>query len=244
MRDLIFVGSRQKMDMLLVCADVLGYRIRGILDHHYYGHQKEISGVPMIGDERWLLDADNQQARQWLSECVFFPANMWYGVQPRPGELDLQRLRQQRIDILEHVGAEVCNLIFPGVHGQSLASRYSSSRLGRGIYIGEMAHVCSQGCSIGDYSVIYPTAQVNCGAKIGRNTVVAPRVYLHSCTIGDDCYIGLGSEMRWHTPTDPDHEISVGNNCTIWVDTRVNKDVPDNCIMTTHGRILKKKGYP
>jgi len=72
---------------------------------------------------------------------------------------------------------------------------------------------------------------------------VAPQTYLHSCRIGHDCYIGLGADMRWPRATDPDTEIEIGNNCVVWVDTKINKNVPDNCILTHHGRILKKERF-
>ena len=45
------------MNRLFIVADLAGYEIIGILDHHYYGNTDNINGVPVIGDERWLLDS-------------------------------------------------------------------------------------------------------------------------------------------------------------------------------------------
>ena len=36
-RPLIFVGSRNKQALLHIAAELNGYEILGILDHHYYG---------------------------------------------------------------------------------------------------------------------------------------------------------------------------------------------------------------
>jgi len=74
-RPIIFVGSRQGMAQLAVVADLSGMQILGILDHHYYGNTDTIADIPVIGDERWLLDPENAQAKSWIEECDFFPAN-------------------------------------------------------------------------------------------------------------------------------------------------------------------------
>ena len=109
------------MRQIAVLAELNDIEVLGIIDHHYYGNTDTIGGIPVIGDERWLLDSDNQQAQQWLNECDFFPANWSTGSQQLYNGANLDLLRLQRIDILDQSKARVINLIHPGafVHSDS-----------------------------------------------------------------------------------------------------------------------------
>ena len=111
-RPLIFVGSRQCISLLESIAILNDIEVVGIIDHHYYGNKEEINGIPIIGDERWLLQ-DNTQAKQWIRTCDFFPANYWDGQQYNNQGPNLQKLRQDRINLLDQSGVSVINLIHP-----------------------------------------------------------------------------------------------------------------------------------
>ena len=76
-KPLILVGSRQKLTRVAHVAELNGIEILGILDHHYYGQLDNICGIPLIGDERWLLDSDHSVAAEWRQNCDFFVANWW-----------------------------------------------------------------------------------------------------------------------------------------------------------------------
>ena len=137
-RPLIFVGSRQMMRSLATIAELNQIEVVGILDHHYWNNTESIGGIPVIGDERWLLDNSNSQAQKWLAQCDFFAANWWTGSQHLndPGP-DLGLLRMQRIAVLEKSQANVINLIHPNarVPVNRPQSKYSNYKLGRGILI-------------------------------------------------------------------------------------------------------------
>lgn len=238
-RPLIFVGSRSKQALLNITAELNDYEILGILDHHYYGGDTtEINHVPYIGDERWLLDPNNQEAQRWIRTCDFFPATWWDGSQHinRPGP-DMQELRLNRINILEQANVNVINLIHPRSIPLGSKSKYSSLNLGKGIFIDDDCWICPYNVSIGNYCCISMSAKLAAGAHLGFNVCVGPKSYLHHCKIGDDSYIGMYTTFNLR----PDHsDIQVGHNVTTWVGSQISKDIPCNSIHTDTGRILKK----
>lgn len=240
---LIFVGSRFLQKTLHLTAELNGYKILGILDHHYYGRQDSIGGAPVIGDERWLLDPENTQAQQWLKDCVFFPANWWIGQQAlSSNELDLQKLRQDRIAILEASGANVISLIHPSSQTIGANSKYADLSIGKGVFIGEHCTISTDYVTIGDYCSIVMVSNILACTTLEKNVCVAPDTFIHHCNIGNDSYVGVG--CRFDQPfLAQNGEYHVGENCTLWANSRVNKDIPANCILTHHGRILKKQKF-
>ena len=241
-RPLIFVGSRDKMTLLSVAAELNGYEILGILDSHYYGRQDTIHDLPLIGDEHWLLDQTNLQAQQWLRTCDIFPANWWYGDQHlnKPGP-NMQLLRKERINILEQSNAVVPNIIHPNSQPIGATSKFSSLKLGKGIFIDDDCWVCLHKVDIGDYCSITMNTKLAANTKLGKNVCVAPGAYLHHCEIGADSYIGSFSSFG--LLHNGDHMIRIGKNCTIWAESRIIVDMTDNSIHTNTGRILKKVNH-
>ena len=242
-RPLIFVGSRDKMNLMAIVAELNGYEILGILDSHYYGRQDTLHNLPLIGDERWLLDPNNLQAQQWLRTCDFFLGNWWYGNQHinHPGP-DMQLLRLDRINVLEQSGANVVNLIHPRSRNLSENSKYATIKLGKGIYIDDDCWYNTFNVEIGNYCSISMNTRIAGNAKLGFNVCVGPDSYLHHCDIGDNSYIGMQTKILLiHTE---DHMIKIGKNCTTWVSSELFKDMPDHSIHTNTGRILKKIYVP
>jgi carbonic anhydrase/acetyltransferase-like protein (isoleucine patch superfamily) len=241
-RPLIFVGSRHVMGELAIIAELRGIEIMGILDHHYYGNTTEISRVPVIGDERWLLDPTNNQAQEWLKTCDFFPANVWDGVQwtPLSGNIDLQKLRQNRIEILEKSGANCINLIHPNAIVFGLDSKYSTLTLGKGILMHAGSRASITNVSIGDFCIIMEDSFLGHDTLLGKNVIVAAASCLHSCDVGDNGYIGQFSKIDPIACARKKEKIKIGTNSTVWSNSLIIKDVPDNSIYTYTNRILKK----
>ena len=235
-RPLIFVGSRQTMLELACIAELNDIEVVGILDHHYLT-EGNVSGIPVIGDERWLLDQDNIMAQHWLKTCDFFPANWHNGEMRRPGKLSIPDLRLERIRILEESGANVINLIHPDSSIRGIGSKYSSYAIGKGVLIHAKVYHGVDKISIGDYCAFMNGNTTVHDVHLGKNVLVAPDTHLVNCTIGDNSYIGMRSFMN---PFKRKGLITVGENVTIWVGSDVKKDVPDNSFHTSEGRIMKK----
>ena len=240
---LIFVGSRWLMSSVAIIADLNGLGIKGILDHHYYGNKSDLNGIPYIGDERWLLDKDNDQAQSWIKDCVFFPANWHSGQHIYKSGPNLVELRNERIRILEESGARVTNLIHPNAVCMSDAShRYSRTTFGKGILIQGSAYVGPDNNHIGDYCQIEAATHITHDVTLGKNVQVAPKVFIsNGCNIniGDDSY--LGARMGFDFKLDRNIDINVGKNVTVWTNALVKRHtIPDDCIYTDSDRVLKK----
>lgn len=220
----------------LACiAELNDIEIIGILDHHYL--DQTIAGIPVLGDERCLLDPDNKQAQQWLQTCDFFPANWHGGEQYCPGQIDLPALRLERIRILEESDANVINLIHPDSCIKGLSSRYANYQIGRGVQIHANVYHGIDNIKIGDYCAFMSGNTCAHDVTLGRNVLVAPETYLYNCKIEDNSYIGIYSRVN---PIKKKGIISLGKNVTIWNSAEVVKDVPESCFYTTDGRIMTK----
>lgn len=242
-KPLIFVGSRTMIQSIRIIADLNDYEVIGILDHHYWGNTDSLGGIPYIGDERTLLNKDDKQAQEWLRTCAFFPINWHSGNQPRPGEMDLNLLRQQRIKVLEDSGANVINLIHPDVIGRGdLYHRYATTTLGKGILMQASTFVAPDDSRIGDYCQIEAGSFIPHHVTLGKNVLVAPKCYVGAgahLTIGNNSYIG--AYTKWNFQQDPSIPLTVGENVTVWANSLVSKSIPDNHFHTDGGRIFKKR---
>jgi len=244
-RPLIFVGSRNDFPNLALIAELNGIEIVGILDHHYYGNTDLMSNIPVIGDERWLLDSTNTQAQQWLRNCDFFPANWYEGVQPI-NKIDMSALRLQRIDVLEKANANIINLIHPNARVDGRTSKYAVNfNLGRGILIDDMCWISPNHTQIGDYSQISIGVGIGHNTTIGKNVTISPWVTIPRCTIGDNSVIGMHAKIdAIATYQSKTGILNIGSGVTVWANALISKDVPDNSIYTNKGRIFKKKIQP
>jgi carbonic anhydrase/acetyltransferase-like protein (isoleucine patch superfamily) len=235
-RPLIFVGSRNEMPILALIAELNNIEILGILDYHYYGNTDYISGIPVIGDERWLLDNTNHQAQEWLSTCDFFPANWWTGSQQQENELSLEFLRQTRIAVLEKSKATVINLIHPNTSLYGLTSKYADYKIGKGTLVYEDCHHSVCNVKIGNYCVFGHGSHLAHNVTLGNNVIVASFATLRNCSVGDNSYIGYGSYKDIFRDT----QITIGRDSTVWATAKISKDIPNNSIFTHTGKIFKK----
>lgn len=237
-KPLLFVGSRSRLNALAIVAEYNGFEVVGTLDHHYYGNRDEIAGVPVIGDERWLLDKDNAQAQSWLRECAFFPATWPEGRQVYKSGPNMDQLRLDRIDILEKSKAKVINLIHPkALAVEDLFHPRSTSKLGKGIFLAEGVYIGPTNVNIGDYCMIETNAQITHDVTFGRNVIVGPESFISSTTVGENSYLGAlcGFDFKRGCTS-----INIGNNVTVWTRAIVNRDIADNSVYTDTNRILKK----
>jgi carbonic anhydrase/acetyltransferase-like protein (isoleucine patch superfamily) len=241
-KPLIFIGSRNDFPTVALIAELHGVEILGILDHHYYGNTEYMSKIPVIGDERWLLDPNNIQAQQWLRTCDFFPAN-WNDGSQSINKIDILSLRLERIRILEESKANVVNLIHPNASVDGITSKYSDNfSLGRGILIDDTCWISINNTQIGDYCQFGIGVYVGHNATIGKNVTVAPWATLPRCTIGENTVIGMHARIDAigaHRPG----TLSIGSGTTIWANALISKDVPNDSIYTDKGRIFKKKSH-
>lgn len=239
-KPIIFVGSRKSMNRLFIVADLAGYEIIGILDHHYYGNTDNINGVPVIGDERWLLDSTNSQAQEWLDKCFFFPGNFWSGNQPSNPKSNQQLLRLDRIRILEKCGAKIVSLIHPNSYPLYIDNKYAAVKLGKGVFIDNNCWIGTNNVEIGDYSTIMEASKIATDSTLGKNVTVAPNSFIFHCVTGDNCYFGFSSKSyNYKTKIDRDRLI-IGNDVLVWTNAEVMKDIPSHSIYTDTHKILKK----
>lgn len=76
-------------------------------------------------------------------------------------------------------------------------------------------------------------------AVIGNNVTVGHRVILHSCEIGDNSLIGMGSTIL--------NRVKIGRNCLIGANTLIaeGKEIPDNSlVLGAPGRVVKELSEP
>lgn len=237
-RPLIFVGSRFKINELAWTADCLGHPVLGVLDHQYMD-QPSRCALPVLGDERWLADPHNQLAQQWLRDCDFFVGSIYYGEQQRSDDAgNMERLRYQRTRLLDQVGATVVNLIHPdtGIE-QRLSNPYCTDlNLGKGIYISWSSDIQPLGVTLGDYCSLETGCFVGHGSVLGRNVALMPYAWINKGTIGDNACIG--TQARTDKPSRMYH---VGAWSTVYYNSVIDRDIPDNSVFTPHGVIKPKR---
>jgi serine acetyltransferase len=205
----------------------------GILDQYYYGNTLEKNNIPIIGSELELLDSTNSRAQHWLHHCEFFCSSWWDGSQyfNRTG-LDNEKVRQDRIQLLDQVQSQIANLIHPSA---TITNR-NTFTVGKGVLICATVRI-NDNVTIGDYSAIDWGAGLN-EVEIGKNCIIGVRSVLSNCNIHDNVRIGvlgtvIGSKKDWS-------RAEVGAGSILHVGAVLIRDLPDNHVCTTHGRILAR----
>jgi acetyltransferase-like isoleucine patch superfamily enzyme len=225
-KKLILVGSRNNLTDIVETARDNGYKIIGILDSHYWGNTKSICGIPIIGSEQELLDSNSK----WR-KYNFFPANWWDGKQASKDGFDADKLRQERINLLDQANVKVINLIDTGVHW---FHRRQNLKLGKGILILRNSSI-SENVTIGDYSVIDWEAKI-VSSTIGRNCIIGVDSIMAHAVLGDNVRVGVRSViLPRKKPT-----VNIGNNAILYVNSLVLEDVADGGVYTMYGRTKKR----
>lgn len=230
-KKLILVGSRNNLLDIIVAAEHSGYRIIGILDSHYWGNTNSICGIPVIGSEQELLDPNCQWRRY-----EFFPANWWDGRQALKSGYDADRLRQDRLDLLDRSGVRVANLVSRDVHWFHNKRNFV---IGKGVLVLGNASIGAD-VTLGNYSVVDWDARLQY-TKVGRNAIVGAASILAHVDVGDNARIGLRSTV---IPSRKKDLLSVGNGAIIYIGSLVLDDVPADSVYTMYGQTRKRLKKP
>lgn len=98
---------------------------------------------------------------------------------------------------------------------------------------GDMAPISIGDCTnVQDGSVLHTDRELP--LVVGANVTIGHRAVLHSCTIGDNSLIGIGTIVL--------NGVRIGKNCMIAAGSLVspNKEIPDNSlVMGSPGRIIR-----
>lgn len=237
-KPIIFVGTRNLINDMAIAADLSGHEVLGVLDSRYYGNCTSVGGgkIPVIGDERWLLNPDHHEAQAWLRTCNFIVASYWDGGQHLGKDYHPGQVRKQHIALLEQSGADIVNLVHPDAM-IDLGHRYSDIEIGRGCFFnrGSLAVACD--IKIGNHLVAEAGAVLGDGMRIGNNVVLSPGTVLYQCRVGNNVYFGAHSRNNvWHKKA----PIDIGDDVTIFTNAEIVKDVPAGHMHTADGRILRK----
>ena len=122
-----------------------------------------------------------------------------------------------------------------------LVSVYTKRLSSKGSYIGQFATFKNNPIfPHGIYGVF-----ISGDSVIGRNCVIYQQVTIGSNTlkgnshfgspkIGDNVLIGAGAKVIG--------KVTVGNNVRIGANAVIVRDVPDNCVVVSSGRVIQKEG--
>lgn len=238
-KPLIFIGSRVNLPEMTIAAESFGHEILGILDSQYWGNTDQLYGIPIIGDERWLMDANHHEAQQWRQHCLFHVATFHNGQQQSViDDSNSEMLRWKRIQMTAHLELDMMTLIHPDARVTGIHSRYSSVTIGRGTYISSGVTLSLHHVTIGDHCSIGAGTMIGHDCHIGTNTIVGPNCHVFYITIGDNSYIGMHSMVDWRASRR--QNLTVGSWSTIWAHTMIKNSVPDNHMLTPQGRCWKK----
>ena len=232
-KQLILVGVRASLKEVIDIATACGYTVIGILDQYYYGNTLEKNNIPIIGSELELLDSNNTRAQHWLKYCDFFCSSWWDGNQYiNRGGLDDEKVRLERIQLLDQVQANLATLIHPDVRFLDRATFVAD----KGVLICG-AVVINSDVKIGRHSVVDWGAGIG-DVELGVNCITGVRSVLSHCNIHDNARIGVlglvvGSKKDWS-------RAEVGSGSVLHAGATLTRDLPDNHVCTTHGRILAR----
>lgn len=228
-KPLILVGVRQNIDDIIKLAKYHNYEVIGILDQYYYGNTDNFYDIPIIGDERWLLDKSNQIAKKWIDGAWFICTSWWTGRQYlNISGLDLEQVRKDRIKILDDSQVKLANLIHPDAKIPGL----KTVNFGHGIIIMGEAFIGSY-TSIGSHSIIDWQVTVSKHCQIGKGCIVGLRSNLANYILEDYVRVGVGANL---IGSKKDFSLStVGTNSIVHVGSIVLDDIPAGHIRTfTH----------
>lgn len=233
-KPLILVGVRQNMYDIISLAKYHNYEVIGILDQYYYGNTDKFIDIPIIGDERWLLDSTNTTAQQWINNSWFINSTWWTGRQYiNIKGLDLEQVRKDRIKILDASNVKLANL----VHPDAKIFNKNKIQLGNGIIIMGEAFIGAN-TSIGNHSYIDWQANISNYSKIGQGCIIGHRVNLAHYEVRDYVRIGVGANLIGQKK---DFTFAViGENSVVHVGAVAVDDIPPNHIRTFTNKTLPR----
>lgn len=236
-KPLILIGVRQNIADIVSLAESNNYQVIGILDQYYFGNTESFSNIPIIGDERWLLDDSNSLAQKWINTTWFICSSWWTGRQYLNNNgLDLEKIRKDRINILNISQVKLANLIHPDVKIPGI----KTVSLGTGIIIMGEALIGSYS-TIGNHSFIDWQASISKYTKIGQGCIIGGRTNIANYEIGNYVRIGVGANL---VGSKKDHSFSkIGENSIIHVGAVAVDDIPPNHIRTFTNKTLPRTSH-
>jgi acetyltransferase-like isoleucine patch superfamily enzyme len=232
-KPIIFIGARNIINDMAITADFAGHEVLGILDSRF---QDSVEGIPVIGQEQWLLDDSHAEAQQWLRTCVFIVGSYWDGGQHLGRNHHPGLVRQQHIHIAEQSGAQLVNLTHPDAM-IDFDHRYSNAEIGHGCFFNRGSLSVSSGVTIGNHFVAEAGSIIGDGTRLGNNVILAPGTFLYQCNVGNNVYFGAWSKVNiWHKKA----PIDIGDDVTVFTNAEVTKDIPNSHMYTADGRVLRK----
>lgn len=173
------------MHKYIECAEHIGYKILGILDHDFFGNTRRMFDVPVIGSELKLHKSEWDELKR---SCWFFCATNWF---PGSDEINQrnQKKRQRQMSLLRNRNLDIASLIDP-------AARVSrTSRVGQGVFVDAGVMVEGQ-VWLQDFCSIYHNSLIGHDSIIGVNSVIQRDCVITSdVTVGFDCYLGLSAKI-------------------------------------------------
>ena len=236
---IIFIGTRVSLPEMAVAAEAQGHEILGILDHQYWGHVPDFYGIPVIGDERWLLDPKNKEAQSWRYYCAFHTSTFYAGQQNNSNDgSNGEMLRWQRIQMATQLGLDMATLIHPDARVTGLNSRYSNVTIGAGTYIHPGALLNLHDIKIGNHCSIGANTMISHGGHIGNNVLIGPSCHIYDIEVHDNSYIGMNCTVDVYSSAK--NPITIGQWSTVWGHTLIKTSVPENHMLTPQGRCWRK----
>ena len=169
-RTLVIIGAGGHGRVALDMAHAAGFTVRGYLDAAVRPHER-INGVPVLGDDNWLLDRDFFQANQFLVAL---------GHQATRRRISLQILQQN---------GELARIIHPSCIVSPSASIGAGSLLVAGAIVNANAQ-------IGRFCIVNTGAVVDHDGQLADGVQLGPRATLASTVLcGEDAFIGTGASV-------------------------------------------------
>lgn len=224
-KPIALVGYRSGLDLLVDIADELGVEIAGIFDKYFYGNTEHVDGIPFIGNEEMITDAD-------IAKYDFLLASGWAGHSNiKNYEHNGDNLRKRRIKIFRDRKLPTANLISPSAFVSPKTVVGSSVVIARNCYIRAKS-------SIGDFCYLDSGSAVAHDVHIGENVIMTPYTFVAGhINIGNNVMIGAGSMV---VNSYPDRALEVGDDVKIMSGTTVMKDVPAGKFVHSSGKILRR----
>lgn len=228
---LVIIGCRQTWDFITDTCDALGIEVLGFLDQYYAGRVDSVGGLPCLGSE---LDLYRDLGRHKYKNVKFFLGNFWDGNSNQESSVKSgYELRLERMRLVEELGLPCHTLIDP----TSIISKGCS--IGEGTYIGRQVNIRT-GAKIGKHCYITDASGFANDVTLGDNCVLSAGVYLMSNVIlGNNVYAGTRATVLNGHPGKKNN-IVIGDNCKIYTNALVTKDMAPGTTAVFNDRILKR----
>jgi acetyltransferase-like isoleucine patch superfamily enzyme len=222
LKPLVFLGSSTAMQLYIDAAHSQGLSVAGIIDSDYWGNTDIFAGQLVIGSEKEFKD-------EWRDQYEFFIGTNW---SPDPDHSRDRNKRKYLIDLVEQLGITCINLIDPNCYIGANVS------IGQGCYIAYNTYIEFDN-TIDSFCQIHFNTGISHGCSVGKNTVIRQRAGLANANIGNDVYIGTGTNMFTSAK-----RLQVGNGAIINQGLWVMRDVePGEHVRLTPGAVRTYRNY-